>query len=253
MIKYFPSIHGLDVCLSRGVGNLNNKYELLAWMRKCEPYVEEFMVDSGVHKLFKLMRLKDYPREYVVKYYNMVSYIAKMFRDIRFYAVVPDVPSDYDENVIPDNIEKTVRWIEDYLEHQYLHSLENVEVIAVVQGRKDSISSVVNAYLRYRDLYNKFRVLGLGPTCHTKSVKKLSSLIMTFDRVVDRGFHVFGPNLRALKVVIPRVKRMVSFDSSSFFIDPNGRLHTRRTRGERLLQFIEEFRGLGVTVPRVVS
>lgn len=249
MVKFFPSLHGLNLCLSRVCGNLNSWNELFDYVRRCRP--EEVFVDSGVHKLFHKLGLKDYPKHYILYYYNKVRFLSKYFKDMRFYAVIPDVPADYSNNPIEDNVAKTVRNIEEYLKNQCLHDLENVTVLAVVQGRRDSVESVVDTYLRYGDLYSRFAVLGLGPTCTTRSVNKLSELIMTFDNVVNKPYHVFGPNLSALRKVIGSVKRMHSFDSSAFYRKSGKLCIARVDRDECLLAYMDKLVGLGIDAPKV--
>lgn len=196
--------------------------------------------------------MKDYPRGHILKYYQTSRYLAKRYKDVKFYFVIPDVPSDYDNNPIPDNIEKTIKYIEDYLQHEYLSDLDNAEVIAVVQGKKDIISSVVYTYKRYYDLYKNFKFLGLGPTCSTKSVKKLARLILTFDNVVNKPFHVFGPNLRAIKLVVGKVKRMYSFDSGSFQWIGSRRTTNKSERMMVFIQYIEKVKALGIEVPKII-
>jgi hypothetical protein len=161
--------------------------------------VESIIVDSGVHKVFKEWRLKEYPGGYKAwihrvasLYYTVRNYV----RDV--YAVIPDYPSDYPENQIQDNVERTIRNIE--------HALDNypyVKWIIPVQGRPGSVYSVVATINKLRELgLLKSDYIAVAPTCVVKSVRFLEKLAVASRlNLKDKKIHMFGVTMKAWNAI----------------------------------------------------
>ena len=80
MTKFFPSIHTIrssGVCISWGCGNMYNQNELVLYLSRCKNVTEEFLIDTGVHKFFNDLRLKDYPPWWASYYYRAVRAIVR--------------------------------------------------------------------------------------------------------------------------------------------------------------------------------
>jgi hypothetical protein len=161
--------------------------------------VESIIIDSGVHKVFKEWRLKEYPGGYeawihrvAMLYYRVKNYA----RDV--YAVIPDYPSDYPENPIHDNVERTIRNIE-----YALDNYSNVKWIIPIQGRPNSVQSVVNTINKLRELdLLKSDYVAVAPTCVAKSVDFLRRLAVAARQLLrDKKIHMFGVTMRAWSAI----------------------------------------------------
>jgi hypothetical protein len=161
--------------------------------------VESVIIDAGVHKIFKELRLKEYPGGYQMWIHKVTSFYYTVKNYVReVYAVIPDYPSDYPENPIQDNVERTIRNIE-YALDNYL----NVKWIIPVQGRPGSVYSVITTISKLRELgLLKSDYIAVAPTCVVKSVKFLEKLAATSRlNLKDKKIHMFGVTMRAWSAI----------------------------------------------------
>jgi len=252
---FFSSVLGLKkLCFSYAVVNPygSNYYESLAWLRRCRGVAREVIVDTAVHKLFAELNLVDYPAWYLHRYLRFVRDVAHMVgRRATVWYVIPDIPVDYPgrESLYPYNVERTAQYIEMFLD-RYVDALRPARPIAVVQGRKDDIRSVLDTYAKYEHLYSQFEVVGLGPVCQTRRWRLLAKLIVAFDRAVARPFHSFGVHISAVEKALgwgPRAWR--SFDTTAYHWSGKRRVANPREREEAFVRYIEKLRGIGVETP----
>jgi len=161
--------------------------------------IEKVIIDSGVFRVFHSMGLKEYPGGYRYWIHRVASfwhYASKCVREA--YAVVPDYPSDYPHNPVPDNIEKTVRNIE-----YALDKYPEVNWVVPVQGRSDSISSVARTIglLKSKGLL-KSDYVAIAPTCVSRSPSFLHRLAVTARALLPgRRIHMFGVTRKAWGLV----------------------------------------------------
>jgi len=254
MVKVFIPIHGIsNVCVSRVVINPHNRAEDLRYLAKCRECIEEVLIDTGVHKLFHKLNVRDYPPWYITQYVSFVKEVVLRFSNVRIYYVIPDIPVDYDgrESLYPWNVERTVEYITLFRD-RYIDSLKPAVPIAVVQGKKDDVGSVINAYFKYEYLYSEFEMVGIGPTCTSKNWRKLALLLLSCERHIPRPFHSFGAHLAAVKKVLEwSPRRFRSFDTSAFHWVGTSRSRNRREREESLLNYLSKLREVGVEVPKI--
>jgi hypothetical protein len=161
--------------------------------------VESVIIDSGVHKVFKELRLKEYPGGHKAWIHRVVSLYYTVRNYVRnVYAVIPDYPADYPENPIQDNIERTIRNIE-----YALDNYSGVSWIIPVQGRPGSVYSVITTINKLRELgLLKSDYIAIAPTCVVKSVKFLEKLgVASRLNLKDKRIHMFGVTVRAWSVI----------------------------------------------------
>jgi len=161
--------------------------------------VQSIIIDAGVHKVFHEWGLKEYPGGYQLWIHKMVQLydtVRRVVKDTR--VVIPDYPSDYPNNPIPDNVERTIRNIQ--------YSLDNyrgVSWVIPIQGKPNSIQSVANTLKRLGELgLIKSSYVAVAPTCVTKSVDFLKRLAFTVRQLLkDKKIHMFGVTARAWKEI----------------------------------------------------
>jgi hypothetical protein len=154
------------------------------------------IIDSGVHTVFHRYELKEYPGGYqawIAKLVRWWSFVKTLVGDV--YAVVPDYPSDYDNNPIDDNVERTFRNIE-YALSRY----PNVNWIIPLQGKKDDIVSVVKSFEYVKEFVKDLGLLehrsyvAIAPTCTTKYVQFLIDVARIIwkrvKRIEEEGRHI---------------------------------------------------------------
>jgi hypothetical protein len=159
--------------------------------------VQLVIIDAGVHKVFHEWGLKEYPSGYQMWIRKMVQFYDFVKRVVKdTWVVVPDYPSDYPDNPIPDNVERTIRNI------QYaLDNYRDVRWIIPIQGRPNSIQSVANTIKKLSELgLLKPSYVAVAPTCVTKSVYFLKRLAFTTRQLLkDKKIHMFGVVTKAWK------------------------------------------------------
>jgi len=166
------------------------------------------IIDSGVHKLFHMDARGEYPggyRYWVDRLANLWYHVSKFIDEV--YAVVPDYPSDYKNNPIPENVERTLRNIE-----YALSKYSDVRWLIPIQGQANSVSSVVKSIrlLRERGLL-RGDYIAIAPTCVSRSVEFLKQLAMVArSHLPSYKLHMFGVIRKAWSAV---EKYLYSVDS----------------------------------------
>jgi hypothetical protein len=196
------------------------------------------IVDSGVHSVFERLKMVEYPGGWK----RWIGRVAAAYARCRgrgageVYAVVPDYPSDYPGNPVPDNVERTIRNIE-YALDEY----PSIRWILPVQGRPNSISSIARTIERLEEMgfLSRTDYVAIAPTCVARSVRFLRRLALTARQLLpDHRIHMFGVTVRAW----PALSRLVdSVDTVNFnwiYRRLGGKLGTRR---EEKLRAWEEF------------
>ena len=164
------------------------------------PYIRSVLLDSGVHSVFHRLELKEYPGGYqswIDRVYNMWRRVASLVAET--YVVIPDYPSDYENNPIDDNVERTIRNIE-YATKKY----PNAKWIIPIQGKKDDVVSVVRSfeYLQDLGLIKQYSYIAVAPTCTTLNIRFLRDVAVIIRKRVRHinapiKVHMFGVTMRA--------------------------------------------------------
>jgi hypothetical protein len=160
-------------------------------------YVTSVIIDSGVHKVFHELGLNEYPGGYQVWIHKMVQFYDLVKRVVKdTWVVIPDYPSDYPNNPISDNVERTIRNIE-----YALNNYQDVRWIIPIQGKPNSVQSVANTIAKLKQLgLLRSSYVAIAPTCVTKSVVFLKRLAFTARQLLrDKKIHMFGVTVKALK------------------------------------------------------
>ena len=236
-ILFFTTFDAIEAYHPNIVVNPHILRALPAYVRRHgEP--ERVLVDTGVHKLFHDLNLVDYPPGYLFEYHKAIVRVSRLLGSAEIYWVVPDIPCDYPgrENLYPYNVKKTLEYVQ-----RYLRIRDNLPgtPIAVVQGRRDDVGSVISTYRDNTHLYGEYAYLAIGPVCHTKRWALLARLILSFDHIAHAPFHCFGIHLRALEIVAHSTKKFRSFDSTAYcWLNTTSERRLIRSDDERRRSFI---------------
>jgi len=249
VIRFFTSCHGLSIAYPYVIVQALLKDEGIRYVERFRP--RAVWIEPNVHKFFAEYNLPDYPSWFINEYAQTVKVLSKVFERLgveEVFYTIPDVPCDYPgrESLYPFNVERTLHYIK-LFKQKYVNDIPATPV-AVVQGKKDVISTVINAYLKNKDLYDEFELIAVGPTCATRNAVKLAKLVLSFDRVTARPYHVFGPSLAAIKRVVGKVKMMYSFDNSSYYFHNGRKIKNRCERAQALKAYLQKLESLGVEV-----
>jgi len=152
--------------------------------------VNYLIIDSGVFKVFHEDSRTEYPGGYkywVDRVASLWYYASRLIENA--YATIPDYPSDYPHNPVPQNIERTIRNIEYALE-----KYPNVKWMIPIQGLPNSVSSVARTIdtLKERDLLRTDYV-AVAPTCTSRNPEFLKRLaLVAKTHLPDKRIHMFG-------------------------------------------------------------
>ena len=240
MIRFFTNFDGVEYQLRYVVVNPFNFPAFMSWVRRF-PNVREILLDTGVETFFLRQNLPDYPRWFLKQYIRLIEILNDFYaRRYKVIVTVPDIPCDYPGRgyLYPWNVKRTIEYIQYFLDN-IIPKYDKITFMAVVQGKKDSIPSVLKTYMEHQDVYREFSLIALGPTCSTRAWKTLAELILRFDAITRHRYHVFGPTKRTIKLVAGRVRYMYSFDSTGYFHNGKLRAH-RRERTRAFLEWIKD-------------
>jgi hypothetical protein len=204
--------------------------------------VNSVIIDSGVHTVFHRYGLKEYPGGYqtwIAKVVRWWSFVKTLVSDV--YAVIPDYPSDYKNNPIDDNIERTIRNIE-YAIVKY----PNVRWIIPIQGKKDDVISVMKMFdqvinMGVLDMYD---YIAIAPTCTTHNIKFLRDVAILIWRRVKQiekngryiKIHMFGTNMKAWKYIAPYIDSTDTIVTNYWCLPLTGKMCTTRKEKEKAWQ-----------------
>jgi hypothetical protein len=205
-------------------------------------YVESVIIDSGVHSIFHRHKLKEYPGGYqawIGKVVRWWSSIRNLIDEV--YAVIPDYPSDYEDNQIDDNVERTIRNIE-YAVRRY----PDVKWIVPIQGKKDDVVSVVKMYEYVVDMgvLDRYDYIAIAPTCVTRTIKFLSDVAVIMRKRVKQiennkryiKIHMFGTDMRSWKHIVRYIDSTDTIVTNYLCLSLTGKMCTKRKEKERAWQ-----------------
>ena len=167
--------------------------------RYVSPEARGIIIDSGVFRVFHRDGRVEYPggyRYWIDRAVSLWRYANSVVKNA--YVTVPDYPADYPHNPVPENTERTLRNIE-----YALSKYPDVKWLIPVQGRPDSVSSVVRFIntLKGHGLLRSDYV-AVAPTCVVRSVDFLRRLAMVARaHLPNHRIHMFGVIRRAWSAV----------------------------------------------------
>ena len=215
----------------------------LSYIKKYKEIIELVLIDSGV-EMFKVKPwLKDYPDDWVHHLAGLYFQVKSIVGD-KVLVNAPDVPCDYPNNPIEDNIEKT---IDNVIEA--LREYKNIRWLIPVQGKYMQPKSFIKTILIYDALgiTKLYRYFSIGNLCTTKRTKIIiESINIVRNLLSTKYLHYFGLYLRAL----PYVKNKInSFDSVRYTfptseIKRKGKNWSCKNKKEREEYFISYFRSV---------
>ena len=200
------------------------------------------IIDSGVHTIFHRYTFKEYPGGYkawiakAVKWWNAVK---MQISDV--YAVVSDYPSDYENNPIDDNIERTIRNIE-YAVAKY----PNVRWIIPIQGKKDDVVSVIKTFDQVVNMgiLERYDYIAIAPTCTTRNIKFLKDVaVLIWKRIkqIEENsrlikIHMFGTSIKSWKHIAPYIDSTDTITTNYWCLVLFGKMCTTREEKEKAWQ-----------------
>jgi len=202
--------------------------------RESARVVRSVLVDSGVHSVFERKGLKEYPgghQYWVARVVFMWRAVSRLVPEA--FAVIPDYPSDYPDNEIEDNVERTFRNIE-YATNRYPH----VRWVIPLQGKRDDVSSVIKSleYVRDMGLLERYGYVAIAPTCTTHSIRFLRDVAHeVWKRVRSMQhvrIHMFGVTMRAWEHVAPFVDSVDAIITNYMCLELIGKMCTTKVEKE---------------------
>ncbi|ADJ54244.1 hypothetical protein HAV1_gp21 [Hyperthermophilic Archaeal Virus 1] len=155
--------------------------------------------------------------------------------------MVPDYPSDYENNPIGDNIERTIRNIE-YATTKY----PNVKWIIPIQGKKDDVASVIKTFEQVVNMgvLDRYSHIAIAPTCTTHNIKFLRDVSMLIWKRVKQlekngryiKIHMFGTTMKAWKHIAPYIDSTDTIVTNYWCLPLMGKMCTTREEKEKAWQ-----------------
>jgi hypothetical protein len=162
------------------------------------------ILDCGVEAFKHDPSLRDYPKSFLASWRGRARQLSEIFGE-RLWIVIPDYMDDYHPGQFGDNVEKTLRNIENFI------AADGVNWLPVIQSRYLNRFSFMEACQRTREVIGDYPRVAVGTVCKTNNL----GFIEYCCRVARRFFpgswiHAFGLTLKALPRVVGSI---MSWDS----------------------------------------
>jgi len=209
------------------------------------------IIDSGVNSVFKRLKLKEYPGGYVRWIHKTATWWYKIKTTIpNTYATIPDYPADYIENIVEDNIERTIRNIEYAVKH-YPH----VRWIIPIQGRHNDIPSMTKMleYVEDAGILDTYNYIAIANACTSKNPKFIHDSVAIIHKRVKHiekkkgktiKIHMFGPSISTWKLIAPYLDSVDTVITNYWCLPTTGKMCTKKQEKinawKTLLQRIKE-------------
>lgn len=191
---------------------------------------EHAILDCGVSFFQKNPDAKDYPEWFKREYVRLAKELSLLFGD-KIWVVIPDYPDDYHPGQFGDNVEKTIKNIEEFV------SIDGVNWVPVVQSRYMNRKSFLYSCLQLRNLLGEYPRIAIGSICKVRSPFFAEYCCKTARAFFpDSWIHAFGLSLRALPLVHDQIN---SFDSLAYTFPRTPGRSSARNKNERMKNFSE--------------
>jgi hypothetical protein len=161
-------------------------------------------LDSGVEVFKTRKNLKDYPPSFLQRYSQRAEIVSHRFKG-KVWVTIPDYCDDFNPGQFGDNVEKTLRNIQDFI------TVDGVEWLPVLQSRFLNVLSFYEACERTRVLIGDYPRIAIGTVCKTRKHRFIVECCRIARKFFPKSWiHAFGLTLD----VLPKVKSYInSFDS----------------------------------------
>jgi len=172
---------------------------------------EHAILDCGVEFFKHNPDVKDYPRSFIESWKIQAKQLTKIFED-KLWIVIPDYPDDFNPGQFGDNVNKTIRNIEEFI------AVDGVDWIVSLQSRYLDPFSFFESCERVRELVGDYPRIAVGTVCKTNNLDFIEYCCMLARHFFPKSWiHAFGLTLKAL----PRIKTpsgwlINSFDSLAY-------------------------------------
>ena len=183
---------------------------------------KQAILDCGVEIFW---RKTEYPPRFLDYYLHVAVQLAEIYGE-RLWVTIPDYCDDHKH--VPNNVEKTLRNIEKFID------VEGVSWLPVIQARYLDIFSFYESCEKTREIIGDYPRVAIGTVCKTRRL----SFIVECCKIARKFFphswiHAFGLTLHALPKVAVYID---SFDSSAYTF-PRKSGHSCKNMKERIEYF----------------
>jgi len=164
---------------------------------------EHAILDSGV-EIFKDKRVQEYPKSFLWRYAQWAEIVSHQNKG-KVWVTIPDYPDDLNPGQFGDNVEKTLKNVEEFI------SREGVEWLPVIQSRYFNRFSFIEGCKKLHHLIGNYPRVAIGTVCKVRNVKYITYCCKVARKFFPKSWiHAFGLTLTAL----PKVTKYInSFDS----------------------------------------
>lgn len=164
---------------------------------------EKAILDCGV-EIFSNPNTFDYSKVFLYRWKHLARQLTQIFGD-HLLVTVPDYPDDLAHQFNGENVEKTLRNVEDFL------SIDGVNWLIPLQAQCLNPFSFFESCYHTKELIGNYPWVAIGTVCKTHKLNFIEySCKVARTHFPNSHIHAFGLTLKALPRVIPTRK---SWDS----------------------------------------
>ncbi len=161
------------------------------------------IVDSGVEIFKSNPRLRDYPKSFLWRYTQQAEILSHKYPGV--WITIPDYPDDFNPGQFGDNIEKTLKNIEEFI------SIDGVEWLPVIQSQYLNVLRFYESCHRLKKLLGNYPRIAIGTVCKTRKLNFIVECCKIARKFFPKSWiHAFGATLTAIPKIVNYID---SFDS----------------------------------------
>jgi hypothetical protein len=199
---------------------------------------EHAIVDCGV-ELFRNREAKEYPPGFLHYWKGKAKQLSELYNG-RIFVTCPDYPDDFNPGQFGDNVEKTLKNVEEFI------SVDGVNWLVSIQSRYLDRFSFFESCAKLKDLVGDYPRIAVGTVCKTNDLGFIEYCCQIARRFFPHSWiHAFGLTLSAL----PRVSRYINSWDSMAWTFPRKPGHSCKNSRERVRYFMEYIERVKCTCP----
>jgi len=194
-------------------------------IRKCY-YAKRVLLDAGICPLFERQNKGEYPKNFLDNYHYYALQFARKIRENNpnlesIWVVIPDYPADLPNNLLSNNVEKTVK---NWLRFKDIDTKGLFEWMPSLQAKRKDFESFKFSIEKFKEIFGEdYPIVAIGSVCKWKDVRLIEAYCkIAREELPNQWIHAFGPTVKAL----PYIWRYInSFDSITTIF------HVRNSKG----------------------
>ena len=154
--------------------------------------------------MFKNKSITEYPKSFLYKWKYQAKHLTEIFGN-RLWVTIPDYPDDLAHQFGHENVEKTLRNVEEFI------AVDKVNWLVPIQSQYLNTFSFIESCHRTKELIGNYPRIAIGTVCKTNKIKFIKFCCEVVRKTFPNSWiHGFGMTLKALPKVYKYINTLRS-------------------------------------------